>query len=129
MFLGLFCALLKPLSTPLLCRLRAVFLLEKRMPAENWHLEKTVSVGHIVTTISVAVGVVLYISGIEQKVDTNTLEQAHIKNDLSRVERKVDTKVSKVAEEIKEMRVEQKQDNRRIEQKIDRLIERELNGR
>ena len=98
------------------------------MPAENWHLEKTVSVGHIVTTISVAVGVVLYISGIEQKVDTNTLEQAHIKNDLSRVERKVDERVSKVAEEIKEMRVEQKQDNLRIEQKIDRLIERELNG-
>ncbi len=94
----------------------------------DWHLEKTVSVGHIVTTLSVAFGVIWYMAGLENQVDIVRQEQVHIKQSLIRVETQTDNKTREITKRFEKIREEQKADNRRIEEKIDKLIERELNG-
>lgn len=43
-------------------------------PLTGWHLDKRVSVGHIITTITVAGSIFLWLANIEKRVDLN--EQA-----------------------------------------------------
>lgn len=99
----------------------------------QWHLEKTVSVGHIVTTLTVAVGAVWYFSALEHRIDTVAMDVEHQARTVSRIETQqkaqdswIASKLEEMRKEQNEMRVEQKRDNQRIEDKIDRLIEREL---
>lgn len=99
----------------------------------QWHLEKTVSVGHIVTTLSVAVGAVWYFSALEHRIETVALDVDHQARAVARIESQqkaqdnwITNKLEDIRKQQDEMRVEQKRDNQRIEDKIDRLIEREL---
>jgi hypothetical protein len=99
----------------------------------QWHLEKTVSVGHIVTTLSVAVGAVWYFSALEHRIETVALDVDHQARAVARIENQqkaqdswITNKLEDIRKQQDEMRVEQKRDNQRIEDKIDRLIEREL---
>lgn len=94
----------------------------------DWHLDKNISIGHVVTTLTVAVGAVLWMADLGSELDSVKLEQAHIKQSLIRVETQTDSKVKEITKQFKEIREEQKDDSRRIEEKIDKLIERELNG-
>lgn len=94
----------------------------------DWHLEKTVSVGHIVTTLSVAFGVIWYMAGLENQVDIVRQEQAYLRQSIARVETQADFKTREITKRFEKIREEQKADSRRIEEKIDKLIERELNG-
>lgn len=97
--------------------------------SREWHLEKSVSIGHIVTTLVVAVGVVLYLSDIERRIDGTVIEQQHLKSDVVRIEQAQRNQSDWIARSINEMRAEQKSDNQRIEDKLDKLIERELGKR
>ena len=79
----------------------------------RWHLDRRVSVGHIVTTLAVAVGVVLWMQRLEagtmlnaqaaalQSVRIDRLEDRtesqfrEIKESLARIEQKLDRKADK----------------------------------
>ena len=79
----------------------------------RWHLDRRVSVGHIVTTLAVAVGVVLWMQRLEagtmlnaqaaalQSVRIDRLEDRNerqfreIKESLARIEQKLDRKADK----------------------------------
>lgn len=80
---------------------------------EGWHVDKRVSVGHIVTTLVVAVSLVVWMGRVESRTELNaTAIQAladrverddrrqellvtEIKNSLIRIEAKLDQKVDK----------------------------------
>lgn len=84
----------------------------KEMPG-GWHLDKKVSIGHIVTTAVVVIGVVIYavrqegrIDGTEQEISFNKerIEKldrdyrqgmSEIKGLLERIDNKLDRKVDK----------------------------------
>ena len=38
------------------------------IPTERWHLKKEIQLGHLITTFTVAISAVVYISKIEQRV-------------------------------------------------------------
>tara|TARA_R110001599_G_scaffold33832_3_gene108829 strand:+ start:15306 stop:15629 length:324 start_codon:yes stop_codon:yes gene_type:complete len=99
----------------------------------EWHLEKSVSVGHIVTTFVVAAGAVAYFSALEGRINSVAMDVDRQSKAIMRIEDQqkvqdgwITTKLEAIRKEQNEMRVEQKRDNQRIEDKIDRLIEREL---
>lgn len=54
------------------------------MSDNGWHVDKRVSIGHIVTTTAVAVGVVMWLSNIDKRVELNTLA---LNNNSARIER------------------------------------------
>jgi hypothetical protein len=99
----------------------------------EWHLEKSVSVGHIVTTLVVAAGAVAYFSALEHRISSVAMDVEKQASAIVRIEDQqkaqdgwITQKLEVIRSEQNAMRVEQKRDNQRIEDKIDRLIEREL---
>lgn len=102
-------------------------------PTRQWHLEKSVSVGHIVTTLVVAIGAVTYFSALEHRIASVAMDVEKQASAIIRIEDQqkvqdgwITTKLEAIRSEQNAIRVEQKRDNQRIEDKIDRLIEREL---
>lgn len=78
----------------------------------SWHLDKTISVGHLVSTVIIAVSVFSWAVTLDKRVEQNSLNIEHLK------EQQVNDR-----KQVQEMRVEIKQDLRDINAKLDRLIE------
>lgn len=82
------------------------------MDRRGWHLDKGVSIAHILTTVGLAVGALLYITGQDRRISNLELNYEHLKaarvEDQARADRKFD---------------ELKVDLRSINSKLDRLIE------
>ena len=82
----------------------------------NWHLDKTISVGHLVSTVVIAVSVFSWAVTLDKRVEQNSLSITHLKEQQA-TDRK----------QVQEMRTEIKQDLRDINAKLDRLIESQVN--
>ena len=78
----------------------------------NWHLDKTISVGHLVSTLVIAVSVFSWAMTLDKRVEQNSLAIAHLKEQQATEQKR-----------IQELRQEIKQDLRDINTKLDRLIE------
>lgn len=78
----------------------------------QWHLDKSVSVAHIITTVALVVSALWFLAGQDRRISNLELNYAHLKaarvEDQERAERKFD---------------ELKTDLRMINAKLDRLIE------
>lgn len=72
----------------------------------DWHLDKKLNIGHIITTVSLALVAFSYINAIDKKIDANTMnikanKEQHTmdikrfseqrKEDVQRVEKRLDT--------------------------------------
>lgn len=83
-------------------------LSEYFMTDEKWHFEKTVNVGHIITTIAIAISAFWFFSEMQQAIKSNTQRIDYIESqrneDIRRVEKRLD----------------------KIEAKIDRLLESQI---
>lgn len=73
---------------------------------ESWHIDKKITIGHIITTLVVAISVVTYMSMIERRVAILEEKQLmmremfaedlnSIKHHLIRIESKIDGKADK----------------------------------
>lgn len=49
---------------------------DRRTPA-GWHVDKSLSIGHILTTVTLMVGGIWYLAGQDQRITTNELNIAH----------------------------------------------------
>jgi len=65
----------------------------------GWHMSKSLSVSHLLTTIAIAVGFFTYVTGIEQETVVNKME---LKSLLDRMDR-TDERHSEQFSEIKDM--------------------------
>lgn len=83
------------------------------MNGSGWHLDRRVSVGHIVTTLMVAVGVVVWMQRLEASALLNAQAVAQQAARIDRLEQRTERRFR----EIKELLV-------RIEQKLDRKADR-----
>lgn len=81
--------------------------------SNGWHLKKEIQLGHIITTVTVAVSAVLYIQKIEQRV-------ALIEQSVSMQRERDDRQDHAMGEATQLLR----QQLERIESKLDRLVER-----
>ena len=85
--------------------------------AEHWHLDRRVSVGHLVTTFTVMVAMVLWGARLETRIaltEQDTARQAHI-------DARQDAETQRIREEIRE-------ELRTLNSKIDRYFERLVEG-
>ena len=66
----------------------------------NWHLSKTVSISHIVTTAVVLVGIVMYLGDIERTVIINTTEITNIKDSRDRNRARYDNMFERIEDKL-----------------------------
>lgn len=78
----------------------------------SWHLDKTISVGHLVSTVVIAVSVFSWAMTLDKRVEQNALAIIHLKEQQATEQKR-----------IEQLRSEIKQDLRDINHKLDRLIE------
>ena len=88
---------------------------ESNSESLRWHLDKTISVGHLLSTIVIAVSVFSWASAVDTRVEHNA--QAIIYLTKQQQENK---------QRIESVRGEIRTDLRVINDKLDRLIEKRL---
>ena len=66
----------------------------------NWHLSKTVSISHIITTAVVLVGIVMYLGDIERTVSINTTEVINIKDSRDRNRARYDNMFERIEDKL-----------------------------
>jgi hypothetical protein len=81
---------------------------------EPWHIKREIQLGHLITTITVAVSVIVYVSKLEQRIAL--VEQQH------QVQRDRDAQQDQAT---REAMATLRQQLDRMDTKLDRLIERE----
>ena len=81
----------------------------------EWHLDKTVSIGHIISTLIIAMSVFSWALAIDKRVEQNAQSIKFLTQNQKRVESRVDS-----------TRQEIRQDLQAINSKLDRLIERQM---
>ena len=83
----------------------------------GWHLDKGVNIAHILTTVALVIGALLYVTDQDKRISNLELNYDHLKaarvEDQARADRKFD---------------ELKTDLRTINAKLDRLIESQAGG-
>ena len=79
----------------------------------RWHLKREIQIGHIITTLTVAVSVIVYVGKIEQRL---AVVESQIATQRERDERQDRV----LTEAIGQMR----QQLDRVDAKLDRLVER-----
>ena len=66
----------------------------------DWHIEKSVSVGHLITTAALLVGMVMYFGAQDKRISSNELSiefmKAQRNEDLKRIEKRLDLIDSKL---------------------------------
>lgn len=78
----------------------------------SWHLDKTISVGHLVSTLVIAISVFSWAVTLDKRVEQNSIAIVHLKEQQANEQKR-----------LQELRQEIKQDLRDINHKLDRLIE------
>jgi len=72
------------------------------MTNQNWHISKSFSIGHIVTTVCVAVSAIVYVSSLEHNININALKmdtnkelilskEKNISLIINRIDKRLDT--------------------------------------
>lgn len=78
----------------------------------SWHLDKTISVGHLVSTLVIAISVFSWAVTLDKRVEQNSIAITHLKEQQQLEQRRIEL-----------MRNELREDLRDINAKLDRLIE------
>ena len=79
----------------------------------DWHIDKTVSIGHMISTVVVLVTGVMYIDSIDTKVEKQGVKIEAIQQ-----------QVHQQRSDTKDMLLHIRDDMKRINNKLDRLIEK-----
>lgn len=82
-------------------------------PPAGWHLKKEIQLGHVITTITLAVSAIVYIQKIEQRIALAEaqIEQLHTRDAATTTE---------LREAMQHVRIQYD----KLDAKLDRLIER-----
>ncbi len=84
--------------------------MEKTNLKENWHIEKSISVGHLITTIFLIVGGLSYLSDQDKRIEQNSTTIEFVKQQrIEDIERSVNQRT---------------EDNKRIEKRLDSINEK-----
>jgi hypothetical protein len=86
----------------------------------GWHVDKRVSIGHIVTTLVVAVSAVMWMSRIENKVDLNAQMIAVHSQQIRETGQNVTDGFNDIKTDLRSMWVELRRINERLGDKADR---------
>jgi len=71
-----------------------------------WHLEKNVSVGHLITTVTIVIGVVIFVMKMDARITKIEVEVKHNTQTSVRIEGQVQQKLHEIMEAT--IRIEQR---------------------
>lgn len=84
-----------------------------RRQREPWHVKKEIQIGHIITTVTIAASVVVYINRIEQRIAITEAALAHQRERDMRQDADLVDRAAAIARQLE-----------RIDGKLDRLVEK-----
>lgn len=96
------------------------------MQRDNWHLDRSVSIGHILTTIVLFVSMAGGWVAMSERVARLEAEFAQVSGQIVMLLERQASRDARQDSEITELRREVSQDLRDINNKLDRLIESKL---
>ena len=77
----------------------------------DWHLSKTLNIGHIGTTVVAVIGVMIYVSNIQTEVAKQSVEIKNIKEEITHLDasqnsmfKRIDGKLEKLFDLLYEMK-------------------------
>ena len=85
---------------------------------EHWHLSKSISIGHLMTTLAVVLSGFVYISDIDTQVQKQGVQIQAMRDSQSAERQVTESMFNRLREDMKS-----------INTKLDKLIERELSGK
>lgn len=96
------------------------------MDDRQWHLSKSVSLGHIITTMSVLTGVLWYFSTTDNRISMVEQDQKYLQATVNRVELQQKEQGQDLTKQIANLRIETSVNFQNVDRKLDKIIEREL---
>lgn len=93
---------------------------------ERWHLSKSISLVHIVTTMSVLTATIWYFATTDNRITLVEKDQVYLNNTVQRVEQQQRDQGRELSTQISNLRSETNQNFHNIDKKLDRIIDREL---
>ena len=85
------------------------------MSDEHWHLSRSISLSHMLTTVALVVSGVIYVGDIDTKVEKQGVQIESMQREISQQR-----------DDTKEMFDTLRDDMKGIDRKLDKLIDREL---
>ena len=77
---------------------------EKRING-GWHLSKSLSVSHLVSTVAIAVGFFTYLTGIEQETVINKMELKSMGERMDRTDKRHTEEFGEIKQMLKDLTV------------------------
>ncbi|MCH2508064.1 MAG: hypothetical protein MK035_06280 [Dehalococcoidia bacterium] len=78
---------------------------EERRSNGGWHLSKSLSVSHLVSTVAIAVGFFTYLTGIEQETVINKMELKSMGERMDRTDKRHTEEFGEIKQMLKDLTV------------------------
>ncbi len=98
-----------------------------------WHLDKTISVGHLLSTVVIAISVFSWASAVDRRVEQNAQAIDYLKREQTKQSQNISDFRAEFKEDFRQVeqrmdavRIEIKSDLNAINAKLDRLIEKQI---
>ena len=76
---------------------------EERRSNGGWHLSKSLSVSHLVSTVAIAVGFFTYLTGIEQETVINKMELKSMGERMARTDKRHTEEFGEIKQMLKDL--------------------------
>ncbi|MBU2706476.1 hypothetical protein KCM76_10805 [Zooshikella marina] len=90
---------------------------EKKSYGQHWHLDKNISITHIISTFAVVISLFTWGGSIDKRIDQNSQSIGH----LAEMQQRQDQRITDIKGEIRA-------DLQLISNKLDRLIESKISN-
>ena len=71
----------------------------------GWHMSKSLSVSHLLSTIAIAVGFFTYVTGIEQETVVNKMELKSLSERMDRTDERHSVQFSEIKDMLKSLTI------------------------
>ena len=88
----------------------------------QWHLEKSISVGHIITTVTVALGAIWWAAKLETRINILDNNFQGLQSRLEVTDRRIETVRIESNAQMLQIKSELQQQLDRIDHKLDRIM-------
>ncbi len=93
---------------------------------ERWHLSKSISLVHIITTISVLTATIWYFATTDNRITLVEKDQVYLRATVQRVEEQQKKQGKELSNQITVLRNETNNNFDKIDKKLDKIIDRAL---
>lgn len=79
--------------------------MEDRRQNGGWHMSKSLSVSHLISTAAIAIGFFTYVAGIEQQTVVNAMETKSLSERMDRTEQRHSEQFGEIKDMLKDLTI------------------------